>query len=68
MTRMALLHVNFFSDVLGLSMNMDVLLPQQTGRGQAGGGRGRERREAQDHVPSPWHERRSYHLAEKDFH
>ena len=27
MTRMALLHVNFFSDVLGLSMNMDVLLP-----------------------------------------
>lgn len=37
MTRMALLHVNFFSDVLGLSMNMDVLLPQQTGRGQAGG-------------------------------
>ena len=35
MTRMALLHVNFFSDVLGLSMNMDVLLPQQTGRGQA---------------------------------
>ncbi len=36
MTRMALLHVNFFSDVLGLGMNMDVLLPQQTSRGQAG--------------------------------
>lgn len=36
MTRMALLHVNFFSEVLGLSMNMDVLLPQQIGRGQAG--------------------------------
>ncbi len=27
---MALLHVNFFSEVLGLSMNMDVILPQQT--------------------------------------
>lgn len=27
---MALLHVDFFSDVLGMSMNMDVLLPQQT--------------------------------------
>lgn len=25
---MALLHVNFFSDVLGMSMNMDVILPQ----------------------------------------
>lgn len=27
---MALLHVNFFSDVLGMSVNMDVILPQQT--------------------------------------
>ena len=27
---MALLHVNFFSTVLGMSMNMDVILPQQT--------------------------------------
>lgn len=27
---MALLHVDFFSTVLGLSMNMDVILPQQT--------------------------------------
>lgn len=27
---MALLHVNYYSDVLGLSMNMDVILPQQT--------------------------------------
>ncbi len=32
---MALLHVNFFSEVLGLSMNMDVILPQKT-RGQIG--------------------------------
>lgn len=32
---MALLHVDFFSDVLGMSMNMDVLLPQQT-HGQIG--------------------------------
>lgn len=32
---MALLHVDFFSDVLGLSMNMDVILPQQT-QGQIG--------------------------------
>ena len=32
---MALLHVNFFSDVLGMSMNMDVILPQQT-NGQIG--------------------------------
>ena len=32
---MALLHVDFFSDVLGMSMNMDVLLPQQT-QGQIG--------------------------------
>lgn len=32
---MALLHVNFFSEVLGLSMNMDVILPQQT-KGQIG--------------------------------
>lgn len=32
---MALLHVNFFSEVLGLSMNMDVILPQQT-RSQIG--------------------------------
>lgn len=27
---MALLHVDFFSEVLGMSMNMDVILPQQT--------------------------------------
>jgi putative tributyrin esterase len=32
---MALLHVNFFSDVLGMSMNMDVILPQRT-KGQIG--------------------------------
>ena len=32
---MALLHVNFFSDVLGMSMNMDVILPQET-KGQIG--------------------------------
>jgi putative tributyrin esterase len=32
---MALLHVNFFSEVLGMSMNMDVILPQST-RGQIG--------------------------------
>ena len=32
---MALMHVNFFSDVLGLSMNMDVILPQETA-GRAG--------------------------------
>ncbi|MDO4293652.1 MAG: alpha/beta hydrolase family protein [Eubacteriales bacterium] len=32
---MALLHVDFFSDVLGMSMNMDVILPQQT-NGQIG--------------------------------
>lgn len=32
---MALLHVNFFSEVLGMSMNMDVILPQRTS-GQIG--------------------------------
>ncbi len=32
---MALLHVDFFSDVLGMCMNMDVILPQQT-HGQIG--------------------------------
>ena len=32
---MALMHVNFFSDVLGMCVNMDVILPQQT-RGQIG--------------------------------
>jgi putative tributyrin esterase len=32
---MALMHVNFFSDVLGMSMDMDVILPQQT-KGQIG--------------------------------
>ena len=32
---MALMHVDFFSDVLGMSVNMDVILPQQT-RGQIG--------------------------------
>ena len=29
---MALMHVDFFSDVLGMSMNMDVILPQKTSR------------------------------------
>lgn len=29
-TEMALLHVNFFSDVLGKCVNMDVILPQRT--------------------------------------
>lgn len=32
---MALMHVDFFSDVLGMSVNMDVILPQQT-HGQIG--------------------------------
>jgi putative tributyrin esterase len=32
---MALLHVNFFSEVLGMCMNMDVILPQRT-QGQIG--------------------------------
>lgn len=32
---MALMHINFFSNVLGMSMNMDVILPQET-RGQIG--------------------------------
>lgn len=32
---MALLHVDFFSEVLGMSMNMDVILPQKT-KGQIG--------------------------------
>ncbi len=32
---MALLHVNFFSEVLGMCMNMDVILPQRT-NGQIG--------------------------------
>ena len=32
---MALLHVNFFSNVLGMCMNMDVILPQKT-EGQIG--------------------------------
>lgn len=32
---MALLHVNFFSDILGMCTNMDVILPQQT-KGQIG--------------------------------
>ena len=41
---MALMHVDFFSDVLGMSMNMDVILPQQTKgqigmEGEAGNGR-----------------------------
>ena len=27
---MALMHINFFSNVLGMSMNMDVILPQET--------------------------------------
>lgn len=29
---MALMHVDFFSDVLGMSVNMDVIIPQQTNR------------------------------------
>lgn len=29
---MALLHVNFFSEVLGMCMEMDVILPQETKR------------------------------------
>ena len=33
--KMALFHVDFFSDVLGMSMQMDVILPQQTS-GQIG--------------------------------
>ena len=32
---MALMHVDFFSDILGMSVNMDVILPQQT-HGQIG--------------------------------
>ena len=32
---MALLHVNFFSNVLGMCMDMDVILPQKT-HGQIG--------------------------------
>lgn len=32
---MALMHVDFFSDVLGMCMNMDVIIPQQT-KGQIG--------------------------------
>ena len=32
---MALLHVNFFSDVLGMATSMDVILPEQT-MGQIG--------------------------------
>lgn len=41
---MALMHVDFFSDVLGMCMNMDVIIPQQTTQqigmtGRAGGGR-----------------------------
>lgn len=41
---MALLHVDFFSDVLGMSMQMDVILPQQTSgqigmEGRAGDGK-----------------------------
>lgn len=41
---MALLHVNFFSDVLGMSMNMDVILPQQTNRQIGMKGAGADRR------------------------
>jgi len=33
---MALIHCNFFSEVLGLSTAMDVILPQATGQGQIG--------------------------------
>ena len=41
---MALLHVNFFSNVLGMCMDMDVILPQKTHgqigmEGQGAGGR-----------------------------
>ena len=39
---MALMHVDFFSDVLGMCVNMDVIIPQQT-KGQIGmEGRGGE--------------------------
>lgn len=42
--KMALFHVDFFSDVLGMSMQMDVILPQQTSgqigmEGRAGDGK-----------------------------
>ena len=41
---MALMHVDFFSDVLGMGMDMDVLIPQKTNNqigieGTASGGR-----------------------------
>ena len=29
---MALMHVDFFSDVLGMCVNMDVILPRDSGR------------------------------------
>ena len=35
---MALLHVDFFSDVLGMSVNMDVILPQKNKRTDRYGG------------------------------
>ena len=57
---MALMHVDFFSDVLGMCMDMDVIIPQKT-RGQIG-------MEGTVGVSSPRHERRSDHLAEKDVH
>lgn len=33
---MALLHCNFFSDVLGMACSMDIILPQEIGAGQIG--------------------------------
>ena len=30
--KVALMHVDFFSDVLGMGMNMDVILPQKTSK------------------------------------
>lgn len=63
---MALLHVNFFSDVLGMATSMDVILPEQT-MGQIG----REGRASDKPYPTLYllhgHERRSYHLAETHF-
>lgn len=35
---MALLHVDFFSDVLGMSVNMDVILPPENKRTDRYGG------------------------------
>ena len=40
---MALLHVDFFSDVLGMCQQMDVILPEQHPRPDRHGGRSREK-------------------------